>query len=48
MNEEYHYLMVNDTSDHVLLLKGTKLSQCKLMYTIKYSSNGSVERHRLN
>ena len=43
MNEEYHFLMVNDTWDLVLLPKGRKLVRCKWVYRTKYASDGSVE-----
>jgi hypothetical protein len=46
MNEEYHLLMENDTSDLVPLPKGRKLSRCKWVYRTKYASDGSVERHK--
>ena len=46
MNEEYHYLMENDTWDLVPLPKGSKLVRCKCVYRTKYASDGSVERHK--
>jgi hypothetical protein len=46
MNEEYHYLMENDTWDLVPLPKGRKLFKCKWVYRTKYASDGSVERHK--
>jgi hypothetical protein len=46
MNEEYHSLMKNNTWDLVPLPKGRKLVRCKWVYTIKYASDGSVERHK--
>jgi hypothetical protein len=46
MNEEYRYLMTNDTWDIVPLPKGRKLVRCKWVYRSKYASNGSVERHK--
>ena len=44
MDEEYHSLMANDTSDLVPLPKGRKLVRCKCVYRTKYASDGSVER----
>jgi hypothetical protein len=46
MNEEYLYLMANDTWDLVPLPKGRKLVRCKWVYRTKYASYGSVERHK--
>jgi hypothetical protein len=46
MNEEYRYLMENDTWDLVPLPKGRKLVRCKWVYRTKYESYGSVERHK--
>jgi hypothetical protein len=46
MNEEYRYLMENDTWDLVPLPKGRKLVRCKWFYRNKYESYGSVERHK--
>jgi hypothetical protein len=46
MNEEYIYLMENDTWDLVPLPKGRKLVICKWVYRTKYSLDGSVERHK--
>jgi hypothetical protein len=46
MNEEYRYLMENDTLDLVPLPKGRKLVICKWVYRTKYASDGSVERHK--
>jgi hypothetical protein len=46
MNEECLSLMANDTWDIFLLLKGRKYAICKWVYTTKYASDGSVERHK--
>jgi hypothetical protein len=46
MNEEYRYLMENDTWDLVPLPKGRKLVICKWFYRTKYASDGSVKRHK--
>jgi hypothetical protein len=46
MNEEYHYLMENDTWDLVPLHKGFFFSRCKWVYKTKYASDGSVEIHK--
>jgi hypothetical protein len=46
MNEEYHFLMANDTWDLVTLPKGRKLARCKWVYKTKYASDGSFERHK--
>jgi hypothetical protein len=46
MNEEYRYLMENNTWDLVPLPKGRKLVRCKWVYITKYALNGSVERHK--
>jgi hypothetical protein len=46
VNEEYHSLMVNDTWELVLLIKGRKLVKCKWVYRTKYALNGSIERHK--
>jgi hypothetical protein len=46
MNEDYHSLMENDTWDLVHLPKGRKLVRCKWVYRTKYTSDGSVERHK--
>jgi hypothetical protein len=46
MNEEYHFLIGNNTWDLVPLLKGRKLVICKWMYKTKYESYGSVEIHK--
>jgi hypothetical protein len=46
MNEEYHFLMENDTWDLVPLPKGRKLVKCKWVYRTKYASDRSVERHK--
>jgi hypothetical protein len=46
MNEEYHYLMENNTWDLVPLPKGRKLVICKWVYKNKYTSHGRVERHK--
>jgi hypothetical protein len=46
MNEEYCFLMSNDTWDLVPLPKGRKLVICKWMYRTKYESDGSVKRHK--
>jgi hypothetical protein len=46
MNEEYRYLMENDTWDLVPLPKVRKLVRCKWVYISKYSSDESVERHK--
>jgi hypothetical protein len=43
MNEEYRYLMENDTWDLVPFPKGRKLVRCKWVYRTKYASDGSVE-----
>jgi hypothetical protein len=47
MNEEYRFLIANDTWDLVPLLKGRKLVKCKWVYRTKYASDGSVERHNV-
>jgi hypothetical protein len=45
MNEEYHYLITNNTWDLVPLPKGRKLVRCKWVYITKYASNvDTVER----
>jgi hypothetical protein len=44
MNEEYRYLMANDTWDLVCISKGRKLVQCKWLYITKYALDESVER----
>jgi hypothetical protein len=46
MNEEYRYLMENDTWDLVSLPKGRNIFRCKWVYRTKYASDGSVERHK--
>jgi hypothetical protein len=46
MNEEYCYLMENDTWDLIPLPKGRKLVICKWVYRTKRASDGSVERHK--
>jgi hypothetical protein len=46
MNEDYDYLMENDTWDLVPLPKGRKLVICKWVYITNYASDGSVERHK--
>jgi hypothetical protein len=46
MNEEYHYLMENDTWDLVHLSKVRKFVKCKWVYRNKYALDGSVERHK--
>jgi hypothetical protein len=46
MNEEYCFLMENDTWDHVPLPKGRKLVRCKWVYKTKYALDRSVERHK--
>jgi hypothetical protein len=46
MNEEYHFLMENDTWDLIPLPKGRKLVRCKWVYRTKYASDGSFERHK--
>jgi hypothetical protein len=46
MNEEYLYLMANDTWDLVPLPKIRKLVICRWVYRTKYASDGSVERHK--
>ena len=43
MDEEYRYLMANDTWDIVPIPKGRKLVICKWVYRNKYASYGSVE-----
>ena len=48
MNEEYLFLMENDTWDLVPLLKGRKIFKCKWVYRTKYASDGSVEDTRFN
>jgi hypothetical protein len=46
MNEEYYFLMVNDTWNIVPHLKGRKLVKCKWVYGTKYSLDGSIEIHK--
>jgi hypothetical protein len=46
MNEEYCYLMENDTWDLVPLPKGINLIGCKWVYRTKYEIDGSVERQK--
>jgi hypothetical protein len=46
MNEEYRSLMANDTWDLVPLPNRRKLVRCKWVYRTKYTSDGSVERHK--
>jgi hypothetical protein len=46
MNEEYFFLMKNDTWDPVPLPKGRKPIKCNCIYRTKYLSDGSVERHK--
>jgi hypothetical protein len=46
MNEEYHFLMENNTGDLVPLPKGRKLVRCKWVYRTKYALDVSVERHK--
>jgi hypothetical protein len=46
MNEEYRYLIENDTWDLVPLPQGRKLVRCKWVYRNKYASHGSIERHK--
>jgi hypothetical protein len=46
MNEQYRYLMENDSWDLVPLPKGRKLVRCKWVYETKYALDGSVERHK--
>jgi hypothetical protein len=47
MNEEYCSLMANNTWDIVPFPKGRKLVICKWVCKTKYSSDGSVERHKV-
>jgi hypothetical protein len=46
MNEEYCFVMENDTWDILPLPKGRKLFRCKWVYINKYALDGSVERHK--
>ena len=46
MNEEYRYLMENNTWDIIPLPKGRKIVKCKWVYKTKYALDGSVERHK--
>jgi hypothetical protein len=46
MNEEYRSLMENDIWDLLPLPKGRKIVICKWVYITKYTSDGSVERHK--
>ena len=44
MDEEYHFLVANDTWDLVPLPKERRLVRCKWAYRTKYALDGSVER----
>ncbi|KAI5339394.1 hypothetical protein L3X38_018666 [Prunus dulcis] len=46
MNIEMEVLQKNNTWDIVNLPKGTKLVECRWVFTVKYNANGTVDRYK--
>ena len=46
MNEEYHFLLANNTWDLVPLPKGRKVIRCKWVYKTKYGLDGSIDKYK--